>query len=81
MVYTNKMTVYVCKDRKRVTPSMTATHVTVTELIAKSENVGHSLYTGNVFSSPLDNLHTKTNCHRGLLVQIEKGCQRILDIK
>jgi hypothetical protein len=41
-----------------------------------------TLYMDNFFSSPLDNLHTKTiNCHRGLLDRTEKGCQRILDIK
>jgi len=48
------MTVYAGKNRKRVT---------VTELIAKNENVGHT-YMDNFSSSPLDNLHTKTiNCH------------------
>ena len=81
-LHTYNMTMYAGKDRNRVTHSMTAIHVTVTELIAKIENVGHTLYMDNFFSFPLDNLHTKTiNCHWGLLVQIEKGCQRILDIK
>jgi len=39
---------------------MTATHVTVTELTARTENVRHKLYMENFFSSSLDNLHTKT---------------------
>jgi hypothetical protein len=64
-VYTNNMTVCACKDRKRVSPSMTATHATVTELTAMIQNVLHKLYMDNLFSSPLDNLHTKTiNCCR-----------------
>jgi hypothetical protein len=64
-VYTNNMTVCACKDRKRVTPSMTATHVTLTKLTAMIENVRHKLYMDNFFSSTLDNLHTKTiNCCR-----------------
>ena len=63
-LYTNNMTVCACKDRKHVTPSMTATHVTVTELSARNENVRYKLYMDNLFSSPTDNLHTKTiNCH------------------
>jgi hypothetical protein len=44
---------------------MTATHVTVTDLAARSGHVGHKLYMGNYFSSPasFDDLHTKTmNC-------------------
>jgi len=64
-LYTNNMTVCACKDRKCATPSMTATHATVTELTARIENVQHKLYMDNFFSFPLDNLHTKTiNCHR-----------------
>ena len=62
-VHIYNMTVYACKDRKCVTPSMTATHATVTELTARTENVGCKLYVDNTSSSPLDNLHTKTiNC-------------------
>jgi len=60
--YTFNMTVYLGKDRKHVTPSMTATHATVTGLAARSGHVGHMLYMGNFFSSPalFDNLHTMT---------------------
>jgi len=66
-LYTNNITVCACKDRKRVTTSMTATHVTVTELTARIENVQHKLYMDNLFSFPLDNLHTKTiNCRRAV---------------
>jgi hypothetical protein len=38
-LYTDNTTVCACKDRKRVSPSMTATHVTVTELTARIEDV------------------------------------------
>ena len=58
-VHIYNMTVYAGKDRKHVTPSMTATHVTVTELTVRIENVGHTLYMDNILSSPSDNLHTK----------------------
>ena len=60
--YIYNMTVYLGKDRKHVTPSMTATHATVTGLAARSGHVGPKLYMGNFFSSPasLDDLHTKT---------------------
>ena len=64
-VHIYNMTVYAGKDRKHVTPSMTATHATVTGLAARSERVGHKLYMGNFFSYPasFDDLHTKTlNC-------------------
>jgi hypothetical protein len=63
--YTYNMTVYLGKDRKCVTPSMIATHATVTGFIAKNEHVGHKLYVDNFFSSLalFDDLHTKTvNC-------------------
>jgi hypothetical protein len=40
---TYNMTVYLGKDRKRVTPSMTATHATVTGLAARTEHLGHKL--------------------------------------
>jgi len=63
--YTYNVTVYLGKNRKHVTPSMTATHATVTGLAARSGHVGHKLYMGNFFSYPasFDDLHTKTlNC-------------------
>ena len=48
-----------------MTPSMTVTDVTVTELTARTENVRHKLYMDNLFSSQLDNLYSKTiNCCR-----------------
>ena len=59
------MIAYLGKDRKHVTPSMTATHATVTGLAARSGHVGHTLYIGNFFSSPasFDDLHTtKKHC-------------------
>jgi hypothetical protein len=43
---------------------MTASHATVAELTAMIENVGHTHFMGNLFSSPdlHDDLLTKTNC-------------------
>jgi len=43
------MTVYLGKERKHVTPSMTATHANVTGLVAKNEYVGHKLYMGSFY--------------------------------
>jgi len=66
---TYSMTVYLDKDRKCVTPSMTATHATVTGFTARNEHGGHTLYIDNFFPSPVlfDDLHTKTiNC-RGII--------------
>ena len=59
------MTVYLGKDRKHATSSMTATLATLTELAAMIKYVEHKLYMDNFFSSPalFDDLHTKTiNC-------------------
>ena len=64
--YTNNMTVYLAKTGN-VTPSMTATHASVSGLAASIEHVGHKLYMGSFFSFPalFNNLHTKTiNCYR-----------------
>jgi len=79
--YTYNMIVYLGKDRKCATTSMIATHATVTGLAARIEHVGHRLYMDNFFSSPslFGDLHTKTAA--GLLGQIEKVCQRVLDFK
>ena len=58
---------YLDKERKCATPSMTATHATVTGLAARTEHVGHKLYMNSFSSSPalFDNLHTVTlNCCR-----------------
>jgi len=62
MGYTYNITMYLHKDRKCVTPSMTATHATVTGLAARIEHVGHKLYMDNFVSSPalFDDLHTMT---------------------
>jgi hypothetical protein len=63
--YTYNMTLHLGKDRKQATPSMIATHVTVTGLTARIEHVGHKVYVDNFFSSSVlfDSLHTKTiNC-------------------
>jgi hypothetical protein len=60
-----KMTVYLGKDRKCVTPSMTVTQANVTGLAARIEHVRHKLYNDNFFSSQalFDDLRTKTiNC-------------------
>jgi hypothetical protein len=58
--YTYIMTVYLGKDRKLATPTMTATHATVAGL-GRIENLGHELYMENFFFSPdlFDDLHTK----------------------
>jgi hypothetical protein len=55
------MTVYLGKDRKLATPTMTATHATVTGLTGRIENLGHKLYMDSFFSSPelFDDLYTK----------------------
>jgi sorbitol-specific phosphotransferase system component IIBC len=63
--YTHNMTVYLGKDRKLVTPTMTTTHQTVAGRLRKTENLGNKLYIDNAFSSPelFDDLHTKViNC-------------------
>jgi hypothetical protein len=49
--YVYNVTAYLDKDKKRVTPSITATHATITGLTA-TQNVGHKLYVDNFFSSP-----------------------------
>jgi hypothetical protein len=59
------MSVYLGRDRKHATATVTANHTTVSGLTTRIENLGHKLYLNNVFSSPdlYDNLHAKvTNC-------------------
>jgi hypothetical protein len=73
--YTYNMTVYFGEDRKLVTPTMTATHATVTGLTGRIENLGHKLYMDIFFSSPelLDDLQTKAiNCC-GAVRQNQRG--------
>ena len=41
--YTYNMIVYLGRDRKHVTPSMTATHANVIGLAARTGHVGHKL--------------------------------------
>jgi hypothetical protein len=55
------MSVYLGRDRKHATASMTTTHATVTGLTTRIQNFGHKLYMDNFFSSPdlFDYLHTK----------------------
>jgi hypothetical protein len=63
--YTCNMSVYLGKDRKHATATMTATHANVSGLTARIKNLGHKLYMDNVFSSPdlFDDLHMKAiNC-------------------
>jgi hypothetical protein len=63
--YTYNMSVYLGRDRKRATTSMTETHATVTGLTTRTENFGHKIYMDNFFSSPdlFNDLHTKAiNC-------------------
>jgi hypothetical protein len=58
--------VYLGKDRKHATATITATHTTVTGLTTRTENLGHKLDMHNFFSSPdlFDDLHTKDiNCY------------------
>ena len=54
--YMYDMKVYLGKDRQRTAQHVTATHVTVTELIRKIEGRGHKLYMENFFS-PLNYLN------------------------
>jgi hypothetical protein len=48
--YTINMTMHLGKDRKCATPSMTATHATVTGLAARNEPVGHKFYVDSFIS-------------------------------
>jgi hypothetical protein len=76
------MTVYLGKDRKLATPTMTATHATVTGLTGRIENLGHKLYSDSFISSSelFDDLHNKAiNCcgtvrqnRRGMPTDIQK---------
>jgi hypothetical protein len=62
---TYNMTVYLGRDRKGATPSMTATCATVAGLAARIKHIGHKLEMDSFFSSTVlfDDLHTKTiNC-------------------
>jgi len=43
------MTVYLGKDREHVTPSITATHATVTGLAARIQHLGRKLYMDKFF--------------------------------
>jgi hypothetical protein len=46
---THNMTVYLSKDERSMTPSMTAAYATVTRLTARLENMVHKLYVDNFF--------------------------------
>jgi len=46
---THNMTVYLSKDERSMTPSMTDAHATVTRLTARLENMVHKLYMDNFF--------------------------------
>ena len=81
------MKVYLGKDRQRTAQHVTATHVTVTELMRKIEGRGHKLYMDNLFSSPklFDDLVKKhiyccsavrlnrRACHKTEVNKTEKG--------
>jgi outer membrane murein-binding lipoprotein Lpp len=43
------MIVYLSKDERSMTPSMTAAHATATRLTARLENMVHKLYISNFF--------------------------------
>jgi hypothetical protein len=81
--HTYNMSVYLGRDRKCATVSVTATHTTVTGLTTRIENFGHKLYRENFFSSPelFDDLHTKViNCcgtvrpdQKGTKLRLKRG--------
>jgi hypothetical protein len=57
------MTAYLDNDKRSGTPSLTATHATVTRLTTQNENVGQKLHM-NIISFPVYfyDLHTAINC-------------------
>jgi hypothetical protein len=69
------MSVYLERDRKCATASMTTTHATVTGLTTRIENFGHKFYMDNFFSSPdlFDDLHTKAKNCCGTVTPNRKG--------
>jgi hypothetical protein len=57
------MTAYLDDDNRCGTPSLTATHATVTRLTTRTENVGQKLYKNISFPVLFDDLHTTAiNC-------------------
>jgi hypothetical protein len=46
------MRLYLGKERKCATDTVTATHATVAGLTSRIENIGHKLYVANVSPSP-----------------------------
>ena len=56
------MAVYLSKDGKHASPSLTATYAAITRHTVRTENVGHKLYADSFFSSTalFDDLHTQT---------------------
>jgi len=73
--YTYSLIMHLGKDRKCATPSMAATHVTVRGLAARIEHLGHMLYMGNFFSSPVlfGDLHSKAVYCSGTVRPNRKG--------
>ena len=58
------MTAYLDDNKRCGTPSLTATHATVTRLTTRTENEGQKLYMNNIsFPVLFDDLHTTAiNC-------------------
>jgi hypothetical protein len=57
------MTAYLDNDKKIGTPSLTATHATVTRLTTQNENVGQKLHMNNIsFPVFFYDLHMAINC-------------------
>jgi hypothetical protein len=72
------MSVYLRRDRKCATVSVTATYATVTGLTTRIENFGHKLYMDSFFLSPdlFDDLHTKAISCCGTVRPNRKGMPR-----
>jgi hypothetical protein len=74
---------YLGKDRKCATPSMTATHATTAGLTERIERVGHKLYMGSFFSSPVlfNDFNNTTRICCGTLRPNRKGMPKNLYIQ
>jgi len=78
------MRVYLGKDRKCVTGTMTATHATVTGLTSRIENVEYKLYMDNFFPLWIILNYLTIYIQRPWIAtvlseQVKKECHRILE--